>query len=94
MKDSLIGRFAISRAGHDKGMVYLIVAEDAGYLSLTDGRFHPLDQPKKKNKKHVQLVDGMAQEQILNRLYNKERIFDHEVKYAIKTVIRKEERHV
>lgn len=94
MRDNIIGRFAISKAGHDAGTVYMITAEDGMYLYLTDGKFHPLDKPKKKNRKHVQLMNDRAREDISDRLYKKERIFDHEIKYAIKTVSGKEERHV
>ena len=94
MKDSLTGRFSISGAGHDKGCVYLIVGEEDKHLYLTDGRFHPLDKPKKKSRKHVQITNKTAEEPFLSRLYNNDRIFDHEVKYAIKTTIRKEEDHV
>lgn len=94
MRDSLIGRFAISGAGHDRGCAYLIVGEDDKYLYLTDGRLHPLNKPKKKNIKHVQIVNKTAEEPVFSRLTNSERIFDHEVKYVIKTAIRKEESHV
>ena len=94
MKDILIGRFAISDAGHDRERIYLIVGEDDKYLYLTDGKFHPIDRLKKKNKKHAQVLNKMAEEPILSRLNINDRIFDHEVKYAIKTMIRKEEGHV
>ena len=94
MRESLIGRFAISKAGHDKGTVYLIVAEDDKCLHLADGRFHTPDKPNKKNRKHVLLTNKAAEEPVYGRLYNKERIFDHEVKYAIKTAIGKEEGYV
>lgn len=94
MRDTLIGRFAVSKAGHDREHVYLIVGEDVTNLYLTDGRFHPLDKPKKKNKKHVHIMDKRAEESIFSRLYSKEKIFDHEVKYAIKTAVGKEEGYV
>ena len=94
MRDNIIGRFAISKAGHDAGTVYMITAEDGMHLYLTDGKFHPLDKPKKKNRKHVRLMNGKVREDILDRLYKKERIFDHEIKYAIKTASGKEEGYV
>lgn len=94
MRDSLIGRFAVSKAGHDREHVYLIIGEDDKNLYLTDGRFHPPENPKKKNKKHVHIMDKRAGEPIFSRLYSKEKIFDHEVKYAIKTAVGKEEGYV
>ena len=56
MRDSLIGSFAVSKAGHDKEQVYLIIGETDKNLYLTDGRFHMPDKPKKKNKKHPRLI--------------------------------------
>ena len=94
MRDSLIGRFAVSKAGHDREHVYLIIEEDDKNLYLTDGRFHPVDKPKKKNKKHVHIMDKRAGEPIFGYLYSKEKIFDYEVKYAIKTASGKEEGYV
>ena len=93
MKDNIIGRFAVSKAGHDKGCVYLIKASDDKYVYLSDGRFHPWNKPKKKNIKHVQMMSETAVEPLYSRLYKEDKVFDHEIKYAIKTAIRKEEEH-
>ena len=94
MGDNLIGRFAISKAGHDSEIVYLIIGADDKNLYLTDGRFHPPDKPKKKNRKHVQIMKKTAGEPIFSRLNKKEKIFDHEVRYAIKKAAGKEEGYV
>lgn len=51
-----IGMLARAKAGHDLGEVYVIKDIDKSYLYLTDGRLKPLDKPKKKKKKHVQLI--------------------------------------
>lgn len=50
------GNLAKSIAGHDKGQLYVIVKEEAEYVYVSDGRFRPLEKPKKKNKKHVQPI--------------------------------------
>lgn len=84
MKDNIIGRFAVSKAGHDADTVYMVVAREGMYLYLTDGKFHTIDKPKKKNRKHVQLMNESVQDTILERLYKKAKIYDHEVRYAIK----------
>ena len=52
----MIGEFAISLAGHDKGQMYLIVGEEADMVWLVDGKIRKLENPKKKKKKHVQLI--------------------------------------
>lgn len=94
IRDGLVGRFAESIAGHDAGTVYVILAEDSAYMYLSDGRFRKISKPKKKNKKHIRLMNETVQEELLNRLSRKKKVFDHEIKYAIKTVSRKEEGHV
>lgn len=94
MMEGLTGRFARSGAGHDAGTVYLIVREEERQVYLCDGRLHPLDKPKKKNLKHVKLTDVFLEGDFLERLRKNEKIFDHEIRYAIKTIAGKEETHV
>ena len=54
--------FAISKAGHDKGQMYVILKEEGEYLYLVDGKTRGVDNPKKKKKKHVQPVKTGADE--------------------------------
>ncbi len=56
-----VGTLAKSKAGHDKGHVYVIVKADETYVYLADGCVRTLDKPKKKKQKHVQLI-GMKHE--------------------------------
>lgn len=56
-----VGTLAKSKAGHDKGHVYVIVKADETYVYLVDGCVRTLDKPKKKKQKHVQLI-GMKHE--------------------------------
>lgn len=52
----MIGYLVYSLAGHDKNKVYAVIREDDENVWLADGEVRMLDHPKKKNKKHVQLV--------------------------------------
>jgi len=52
----MVGYFAKAKAGHDKGRVYIIIEEKESYYLLADGKYHTIDNPKKKNKKHVMLI--------------------------------------
>lgn len=52
--------FATSKAGHDKGKVYIIIEETSRFLLLTDGNLHPIERPKKKNVKHIQPIHKVA----------------------------------
>lgn len=50
------GMLAKSLAGHDKNKIYVIIELDDAYVSLADGEIRTLANPKKKKKKHVQLI--------------------------------------
>lgn len=52
----MTGMLATSKAGHDKSMVYVIIKEEEEYIYLVDGKIRPLAKPKKKNKKHIQII--------------------------------------
>ena len=49
-------KLARSLAGHDKDRVYVVVKEDDSYVYLADGKSRTLKQPKKKKRRHVQLI--------------------------------------
>ena len=51
-----IGMLARSKAGHDKGHVYVIYNIEEAYVYLVDGDIRTIEKPKKKKKKHVQLI--------------------------------------
>ncbi len=80
----MTGHLATARAGHDAGELYVIVGEDKAYVYLSDGRLRSMARPKRKNRKHVQVINETVDQDILNRLIMKEQVFDHEIKYAIK----------
>lgn len=56
------GMLAWSRAGHDCGQLYVIMDVQDEYVFLTDGRLRPLEKPKKKKKKHVQVIRQIPEE--------------------------------
>lgn len=51
-----VGMLAKSKAGHDKGHIYVILKTDEAYVYLVDGSMKTIANPKKKNKKHVQII--------------------------------------
>ena len=56
-----IGMLARSKAGHDKGHVYVIYEVDETYVYLVDGKIRTLSNPKKKKRKHVQIICEMQE---------------------------------
>lgn len=56
------GMLAWSRAGHDRGQLYVILEVEGEYVFLTDGRLKPLEKPKRKNVKHIQVIRRIPEE--------------------------------
>ncbi len=52
----MVGYLAYSIAGRDKDKVYIIIREEPDYVWLVDGSSRKLDNPKRKNKKHIQII--------------------------------------
>ncbi len=48
---------ACSAAGHDKGWLYAILESDEHSLLLANGKQHKLSSPKRKNRKHVFVLE-------------------------------------
>ena len=75
-----VGMLARSKAGHDNCRVYVILDVDEAYVYLIDGSIRTMSRPKKKKKKHVQIIykkhdlsgiDDVGVKRIL-KLYNKQ----------------------
>lgn len=77
------GKLAISRSGHDKDSIYVIIKEEAANVYLADGRLKTVDKPKKKNKKHIQIIKKLPEE--ITEILSQDREFrNEEIKKAIK----------
>lgn len=77
------GMFATSKAGHDKGKLYIIIKEEDEYVYLADGRLKTVDAPKKKKKKHIQIIKTIHPNINLS-IEESKSISNEEVKRAIK----------
>lgn len=80
----MIGNLAVSLAGHDKGQIYLIIREDGEYVYLCDGRLKTTEQPKRKNRKHIQIIKRGVDQELATRLAKGESVRDEEIKRMIK----------
>lgn len=80
----MTGKFATSKAGHDKLKVYVIIKEEPEYVYLADGVYKTILKPKKKSKKHIQIINKDQDENLTEKLLNKESVSDEEIKRAIK----------
>lgn len=80
MDTNLAGMLARSKAGHDKNDIYVILREDDAYVYLVDGKIRTIERPKKKNKKHIQIIKKFrvgSEENLLSDLEIKKRIKDY-----------------
>ena len=76
--DFSIGQVVISKAGRDKGDVFIVFDVLGEYLHLVDGRARPIANPKKKKTKHVQpthTISTTLQQAITGRQYIKDSDF-------------------
>ena len=80
----MTGYLVSSKAGHDKGKIYVITAEEGEYVWLSDGKHKTLEAPKKKKKKHIQIIKVYENADLRQRLIRKEKVSDDELVNFIK----------
>lgn len=83
----MIGQLAISKAGHDKDTLYVVVGQERDFVYLCDGRLKTPEKPKKKRLKHVQPINRMVDGDLLKRLQSGEKVYPEEIKYALKQYV-------
>lgn len=71
----MTGYLVYSMAGHDKGRVYAVISENDTYVWLADGDIRTMENLKKKNRKHVQLI---------NKKIESQAVTNETIKWAIK----------
>lgn len=80
----MVGQYAISKAGHDKGTVYLVIAEKGDWVYLADGRTKTFEKPKKKRRKHIQPINVFAEDRVLQLLNTGGSLYPEEIRLAIR----------
>ncbi|KAB1434442.1 KOW domain-containing RNA-binding protein [Candidatus Galacturonibacter soehngenii] len=78
-----VGMLALSKAGHDKGDLYVIARVNRDYVYLVNGENHSFEKPKKKNVKHIQIIKHID-ESLQKKLKENSKIQNEEVKRVIK----------
>ena len=80
----MTGFLASSKAGHDKDKIYVIIKEDTEYVWLTDGKIRTVDNPKKKRKKHIQVIKYFYNEEMRSALLGEKKVTDLEIVMVLK----------
>lgn len=69
------GSLVASKAGHDEGRFFVVVKSSDGFVYLADGKERKLNNPKKKNLKHIAktetIVDIPETDKQLRKLLSK-----------------------
>jgi len=76
-------RFASSKAGRDKNQLYIILDAADNYVYVVDGRLKTLEKPKRKNVRHIQIINEIDME-LVRKKKNNEAISNEDIKRAIK----------
>jgi len=84
-----IGSVVISKCGRDKGRYFIVLKSEGGYVYLTDGAMRKLVSPKKKKTKHIAITNDIL-ENIADKLKTGKKVFDGEVKSALRIYNQKE----
>ena len=62
MEFGMPGMLAVSKAGRDRGSLYVIIEEAGEYVYLAYGRNRTISRPKRKNRKHIQIIKKIRME--------------------------------
>lgn len=86
--DSLVlGQLVKSKTGRDKGAYYFICgkSQDGTKLLLADGRKRPIEKPKIKNCRHVQMVHYVAP-LLKEKLEQQKTVTNEEIRLSFKSL--------
>ena len=69
-------------AGRDTGSCFFVLETEGDFLLLADGKRRRLERPKRKRRKHVELVDR-SQSSVAEKIRSNEKITNSELRRAI-----------
>ncbi|HEY8423025.1 MAG TPA: KOW domain-containing RNA-binding protein [Thermoclostridium sp.] len=79
----VIGRVAYSKAGRDKGRLFIVIGViDEDFVLISDGDLRPVEKPKKKRIKHLKYTDLVA-ENIVEILKNGRKLINADIQKTL-----------
>lgn len=82
-----VGQVVISTAGRDTGAPYLVVRIlDERFVAIANGRSRSLENPKRKNLRHLKLTP-VVYEELGHRLQRGDRVTDAEIQEALAAAV-------
>lgn len=85
-----MGQLVTSNAGRDEMQVYLVVGiQEKNLLLLVNGRERKLINPKRKNSRHVNVLNSIAKG-VAEKLQSGAKVTDEEIRQAIQVLYKPE----
>lgn len=85
-----LGQFCISKQGRDKDKIYIVYEiVDEDYVLLINGNDRKIENPKKKNRKHLQKINDWFDD--FKTLKNENKLDDIKIKRFIKLKLQEDE---
>ncbi|NLW25478.1 MAG: RNA-binding protein [Clostridia bacterium] len=82
------GQLVKSRAGRDKNRFYLVYNWDHEFVYVVDGKYRGIQNPKKKNLRHLWYTEKIAEE-ISLKLNNGEKVTNADIRKALDLLVAK-----
>ena len=77
--DINISDVVVSTAGRDRGQWFYVIKEEPMFLYLANGKDRTLDKPKRKKRKHVQMV-LRSETRVAVKLRNGDKVLNSELR--------------
>ncbi|MDR1092776.1 MAG: KOW domain-containing RNA-binding protein [Clostridiales bacterium] len=77
------GRAVTSKAGRDKGTIYVVCAVDGNFALAANGSGRPLAKPKRKRIKHLKPLPELS-ETLSEKFRDGKKVYDAELKAFVK----------
>ncbi len=82
VKTPMLGGVCQSLTGRDKDEFYIIVGITQNAVLVADGKYKSVNNPKKKNVKHLRLLPQTVA-QIAAQLQSGKPVYDNQIAYAL-----------
>lgn len=80
----LVGRVAVSKAGRDKGRLFIILERDGDHVLIADGKLRKIEKPKRKKLMHLRLKPLFFEHIV--QLHETGRLKNSDVRSALATI--------
>ncbi|MGI6192555.1 MAG: RNA-binding protein [Christensenellales bacterium] len=81
----MVGRAAVSKAGRDKGRLFIILeVSDGGHVLIADGKLRKMERPKRKKLMHLRLKPVVFEHIV--KLYADGQLKNSDIRSALATI--------